>query len=89
MRVTTLAENTARPGLESEHGLSLYVETGRQKLLFDTGPGDILLRNAEKLGTQAGWRLFSPSTRRPRYISTASPRAAITSASRMRTSISA
>jgi len=36
--------------LESEHGLSIYVETAQYKCLLDTGASDIFIRNAEKLG---------------------------------------
>mgnify|MGYP001041395386 CR=1 FL=1 len=35
MQTTALAENTAIDGrLGSEHGLSLYVQTGERRLLF-------------------------------------------------------
>lgn len=37
-------------GLESEHGLSLYIETDHHKILFDTGMTDLFAVNAEKLG---------------------------------------
>ena len=38
MRIVTLIENTpGAPGCAHEHGLSLYVETGRHTLLMDTG----------------------------------------------------
>ena len=51
VRVTALLENTAgRAGLCAAHGLSLYIETPRHKILFDMGPGDEFLSNAEKLG---------------------------------------
>ena len=38
IRVTVLMENTSQ-GAEflSEHGLSLYLETERHRILFDTG----------------------------------------------------
>ena len=51
MKVTVLFENTAcRDDLAAGHGLSLYIESGTHKLLFDMGPDDGFLRNAEKLG---------------------------------------
>lgn len=51
MRAVILAENTAlddRYGCA--HGLSVYVETQKHRILFDFGPGDLYLENAEKLG---------------------------------------
>lgn len=51
MRITVLAENTAlSPEYSAEHGLSLYVESGEAKILFDMGRTDLFLQNAEKLG---------------------------------------
>ena len=51
MKVTTLLENTVcRDDFKCEHGLSLYIETGKHKLLFDMGPNAMFLENAEKLG---------------------------------------
>ncbi len=51
MRITTLVENTsASDGIGAEHGLSLYIESGRHKLLFDMGQTDLFSVNAEKLG---------------------------------------
>lgn len=50
MRIVCLVENTSRKGCLTEHGLSLYLETGEHKLLFDTGQSGIFLRNAQKLG---------------------------------------
>lgn len=34
----------------SEHGLSLYIETGSKRILFDTGESGAFEKNAEKLG---------------------------------------
>lgn len=51
MRIITLMENT--PGKTDylfEHGLSVYVETAKHKLLIDTGASDKFLNNAEVLG---------------------------------------
>ncbi|MBQ4370517.1 MAG: MBL fold metallo-hydrolase, partial [Oscillospiraceae bacterium] len=51
MKITVLVENnTVSEALEHRHGLSLYIETERHKLLFDVGPDDSFIRNAEKLG---------------------------------------
>lgn len=50
MKITALMENT--PYTEdflSEHGLSLLIDTGRQKILFDMGQSENFLKNAEQL----------------------------------------
>ena len=51
MKITTLLENTVcRDDFKCEHGLSLYIETDKHKLLFDMGPNAMFLENAETLG---------------------------------------
>ena len=51
MRITVLTENTTcRADLICEHGLSLYLETGGLRILFDAGQTDAFAENAEKLG---------------------------------------
>lgn len=51
MRIVTLVENTAsREELAAEHGLSLYIETGSHKILFDAGQSAAFADNAEKQG---------------------------------------
>ena len=51
MKIISLLENTTRCGeLGTEHGLSLYVETGTHKLLFDMGQTDLFYQNAQALG---------------------------------------
>ncbi|MFV0592766.1 MAG: MBL fold metallo-hydrolase [Draconibacterium sp.] len=50
MKLTVLTENTAGGLFQAEHGLSYLIETGHEKILFDTGHSDIFLKNAEKLG---------------------------------------
>lgn len=51
MKVTTLLENkTSCDTLRCEHGLSLYIETERHKILFDSGASDAFWTNAEALG---------------------------------------
>lgn len=55
MRIVVLMENTAcRDGLAAEHGLSLYLETGSHKILFDMGQSDAFADNAAKLGVDLG-----------------------------------
>lgn len=51
MKITALLENTAsRPDMNTEHGLSLYIETEKHRILFDMGQTDLFARNAEALG---------------------------------------
>lgn len=50
MKIVTLLENTACGELASEHGLSLYIETKKHKILFDSGASDAFLHNAKALG---------------------------------------
>ena len=51
MKITALMENTGdSEKIITEHGLSLYVETDKHKVLFDTGRSDAFLSNAQTLG---------------------------------------
>ena len=51
MRWTVLVDNrTNDPALETEHGLSILLETERHRILLDTGASDMFIRNAERLG---------------------------------------
>lgn len=51
MRIVTLMENTAvSQELVCSHGLSLYIETRGHRILFDMGPDEGFVKNAEKLG---------------------------------------
>lgn len=51
MKITALAENiSTTQGLKSEHGLSLFIESKKHRLLFDTGQGPLFAENAVKLG---------------------------------------
>lgn len=50
MRITALVENKSGCDLAPTHGLSLYIETEKHRVLFDLGPDDTLLKNAEKRG---------------------------------------
>jgi len=50
MKIVVLVDNrTIDPGLETEHGLSVYLETEHYKCLLDTGASDQFIRNAAKL----------------------------------------
>ena len=47
VKLVVLAENTAEGrGMRGEHGLSFWIESGTQRLLFDTGQGLVLADNA-------------------------------------------
>lgn len=60
MIVKVLSENTtSSEKLGSEHGLSLYIETGTHKILFDTGASGLFAENAEKMGVDLT-RIFEP-----------------------------
>ena len=51
VKIVVLLENTAESSkLKCKHGLSLYAETEKHKILFDMGPNDFFLKNAETLG---------------------------------------
>ena len=54
MKITALVENKSNCDLTPVHGLALYIETERHTLLFDLGPDDTLLKNAEKCGIDLG-----------------------------------
>lgn len=48
MHLISLVENTSETGMEVKHALSLYIETGNHKILFDVGQNQALFHNAEK-----------------------------------------
>lgn len=51
MKISVLIENTSsESGVIAEHGLSLFIETKRHKILFDTGQTTVFAKNAEKMG---------------------------------------
>ena len=53
MKITSLVENTsATDGIGAEHGLSLYIETGDFKILFDMGQTGLFAENAKRLGKE-------------------------------------
>lgn len=50
VKVLSLVENTTERGCQTAHGLSLYIETPRHRLLFDVGGDDAFINNASLLG---------------------------------------
>ena len=51
VKIVVLLENTTESSkLKCKHGLSLYAETEKHKILFDMGPNELFLKNAEALG---------------------------------------
>lgn len=51
MKICTLVENTTiDKKFPIEHGLSLYIETKKHKILFDTGQSDLFYMNAKSMG---------------------------------------
>ncbi len=51
MRWTVLSDNrTNDPAFETEHGLSILLETEKHSILLDTGASNMYIRNAERLG---------------------------------------
>ncbi len=50
MKITALIENTTKTECPVEHGLSLFIETDHENILFDTGQSDLFSENAEKFG---------------------------------------
>ena len=51
MKWTVLTDNrTKNLSLQTEHGLSILLETDKHRILLDTGASDVFIRNAELLG---------------------------------------
>jgi len=51
MKVTALLENTTiNKAMTAKHGLCIHIETPKHKILFDLGPDDTYLYNAQKMG---------------------------------------
>jgi len=50
-RITTVVENTSasKPKFKAEHGLSIFIETEKEKFFFDTGQSDVFIYNAKLL----------------------------------------
>ena len=55
MKIIGLLEKTScSDKYKSKHGLSIYAETFKHKILFDLGPDDSFIHNAERLGINIG-----------------------------------
>ncbi|MDE7212599.1 MAG: MBL fold metallo-hydrolase [Lachnospiraceae bacterium] len=52
MKITALVENRSDCDLKPTHGLALYVETEKHRLLFDLGPDNTLFENSAKKGVR-------------------------------------
>lgn len=53
MKVVILSDNRSNPSVveaKTEHGLSMYLESPRYKILLDTGASDLCVQHAEKVG---------------------------------------
>jgi 7,8-dihydropterin-6-yl-methyl-4-(beta-D-ribofuranosyl)aminobenzene 5'-phosphate synthase len=51
MNFTVLVENESHePELAAEHGISIWVEAGGKRILFDTGASSAFAENADRLG---------------------------------------
>lgn len=51
MKLTVLSDNRTNDRmLQTEHGLSILLQTERHKILLDTGASDVFICNAERLG---------------------------------------
>ena len=51
IKINVLVENTVISGdFKGKHGLCLYIETEKHKILFDLGQTGLFVKNAEKLG---------------------------------------
>lgn len=50
MKITALVENTTiSERYKPKHGLSVHIKTDNHNILFDLGPNDLFIKNAEKL----------------------------------------
>ena len=59
MKVTALVENETKSELKAKHGLSLYIETPKHKILFDVGSDNTLFENAKARGIDEELTLFT------------------------------
>lgn len=52
MMWTVLSDNrTCNNQLQTEHGLSILLETEKHRILLNSGASDVFIRNAERLDT--------------------------------------
>ena len=50
MKIKILVENTSNhPSCKAQHGLSIYIQTEKHKILLDVGSSDLFLKNARAL----------------------------------------
>ena len=55
MRWTVLSDNRSNNcRLSTEHGLSIFLETEKYRILLDTGASDLFIKNAEMLSIDLG-----------------------------------
>ena len=55
LKISILIDNYIEiPGLKAEHGLSMLIEEGDHKILFDCGQSDQIINNAKKLDLELG-----------------------------------
>jgi 7,8-dihydropterin-6-yl-methyl-4-(beta-D-ribofuranosyl)aminobenzene 5'-phosphate synthase len=52
LRIVIMVDNQVEEGLLPEHGLSLWIDTGAERIVFDTGQGTALANNANRLGIE-------------------------------------
>ena len=51
MKWTVISDNRSNnPAFETEHGLSIFLQTEQRKILLDTGASDVFTRNAALMG---------------------------------------
>jgi 7,8-dihydropterin-6-yl-methyl-4-(beta-D-ribofuranosyl)aminobenzene 5'-phosphate synthase len=54
VNITIIVDNHAGNGLTGEHGLSMWIQADGKTILFDTGQGSALKKNAHALGLDLG-----------------------------------
>jgi len=54
LKITIVVDNRVGQGLSGEHGFSLWIETGTERVLFDTGQGSALAENA-RIRSKTTW----------------------------------